>query len=163
MRTLTLLGIFIVLVVTAFKQPGQSFPDAAAVTGNRILAVVSDFTGDSRPVNETPAPPPAGDTKSKQKTEVTKLENFRPEAPEALKKRDAPSRTWVIPPSKLEPGPAPERAPLRDVEISVLTDPSAVRGSGETETPAAGDGGRDSHEEVARLLEEASRNLSEIK
>lgn len=168
MRTLTLLGIFFVLLVTAFRQPEQSFPDAATATANRAMEMVSDFTPEphsiTRGLSKNPTPSPVVDTVAKLKTEVAKLkENFQPsEVGEADKINTDFSNVWVMPPSKLEPGPSPAPVPVQNVETSVLNEPSIKSPSGKTEISDAREGEQDSHEEVARLLEEAARNLEGI-
>ena len=171
MRTLTLLGILFVLLVTAFRQPEQSFPDAASETASRALEMVSGFTSESRPALKNTAkpsaPPPVTDTLKMLKTEVAKLkENFRPSENSAKGKgKDKPSNIWVMPsPSKTNAAPAPVTAPVKDVEVSVLGEPSAMPDqplSGKT--IISGSEEQEGHEEIARLLEEAARNLDGIK
>lgn len=165
MKILILASILFVLIAATFKQENQTFPEAATETANKALEMVSGFAGDSQPAfknpKKTPPPPTVPGTVKMLKAEVSRLkENFR-----KTENRDKPSNEWVMPqPSKTNPAPVPETAPIKDVEMSVLAEPSAIPDRAVPEgTVLSGSSEQGDAEVIERLLVEASRNLNGIK
>ncbi|NQU58440.1 MAG: hypothetical protein HQ513_14500 [Rhodospirillales bacterium] len=159
MRTISLLGILIILFIAATKAPDQTFQQAA----NEMVSAV---TGGTKPVlkilEKTPSPPTVPGTMGMLREQVAKLKGKYRTA-----EMEKPAPTWVMPPSKLESGPPPARARLPRVEESVLTEPPTRHPAPSLETPAIPaavegpvESERDTYEEVAKLLEEAATILN---